>query len=432
MRSLPFAICLVLASGAAAAAPLELPAAIRRALAHSPFLRAGAASVEAARADADAARAAHLPTLELGARALRTDEPVGAFGLRLDEGRLGAADFDPARLNAPAAVGGLGLSATLNLPLYSGGRTRAGAQAARGIAQAEEQSQERRKQQVAFAVVRSYFGIRAAAQATLHAEEAVQSARETERFVRERVTQGLLLEADALRATAFRAEAEARLAQARGTAGSSRAALELLLGEEVDASALNTPIEETAALPAAEADRPDLRAATLRTGAAQAQASAASGVLLPEVFLQASAQTLRSSLDQGTTWTLLVLGARWELSLGAVHAASAARARAAAAASSAQAESDEAHREAKEARFSLDAAAARTGAAREAVAASASARELRLARYRQGLLPLTDLLDAELAFFNAQSLLVQSLLETRLARASLQLALGQPIEGVQL
>lgn len=430
MRSLPFAI-LALASGAAAAAPLELPAAIQRALAHSPFLRAGAASVEAARADADAARAAHLPTLELGARVLRTDEPVGAFGLRLDEGRLGAADFDPARLNAPAAVGGVGLSATLNLPLYAGGRTRDGARAARGIAQAEEQSQERRKQQIAFAVVRSYFGVRAAAQASLHAEEAVQSARETERFVRERVAQGLLLEADALRATAFRAEAEARLAQARGTAGSTRAALQLLLGEEVEAGALTTPIEEKAALPTAAADRPDLRAAALRTGAAQAQASAASGALLPEVFLQASAQTLRSSFDQGTTWTLLMVGARWQLSLGAVHASAAARARAAAASSAAQAESDEAQREAQEARFLLDAAAARTAAAREAVAASESARSLRLARYRQGLLPLTDLLDAELAFSNAQALLVQSLLETRLARVSLQLALGQPIEGVQ-
>ena len=424
-------ICLTLAAGAAAADSLELPAAIRRALAYSPRLRAGESSVEAARADAAAARDGHLPTLELGARAVRTDEPAGAFALRLDEGRLAAADFDPARLNAPAAVGGLGLSVTLNLPLYRGGRTRAGELAARGLAMAEEESQERRKQETAFAVVRSYFGTRAAAQSAFYAEEAVASARETERFVRERMEKGLLLDADALRATAFRAEADARVAEARGMIGSSRAALSMLLGAEVDPSSLTTPLEDGPALPASEPDRPDLRAAALRTEAAQAQARAASGTLLPEVFFQASAQTLRSSFDQGTSWTALLVGARWELSVGALHSANAARARATAAAASAEGESGEARREAEEARFAIAAAAARTTAAREAVAASESARTLRAARHRQGLLPLTDLLDAELALSNARALLVRSQLETRLAHASLQLALGQPIEGVK-
>ncbi len=443
MRSSRVAIHLLLLSSAAVAAPatsLTVATAIRRALAQSPALRAGRSSLEAARADAAAARDGHLPTLELGARATRTDEPAGAFALRLDEGRLGAADFDPARLNSPVAVGGLGLSATLNLPLYSGGRTRAGERAARGLANAEEQSQERRKQEIAFAVVRAYFGTTAATQAALHAGDAVASARETERFVGERVAQGLLLEADALRATAFRAEAEARLAQARGMIGSSRAALEMLLGDEVDAGTLSTPLEDASApvepLIAAvinedAPDRADLRAASLRTGVAQAQASAISGALLPEVFLQASAQTLRSGFDQGTTWTALLLGARWQLSLGAVHAAAAAQSRAAAAAASAQAETAEARRQAREARFIIEAAVARTSAAREAVSASSSARTLRLARYRQGLLPLTDLLDAELALSNAQALLVQGLLESRLARGALQLAIGQPVEGVQ-
>ena len=419
------------AVGAARAASLDLSSAIQRALARSPSLRAGESAVAAARDDASAAQAGHLPTLELGARAVRTDEPAGAFALRLDEGRLSAPDFDPARLNSPAAVGGLGLSATLNLPLYQGGRTRAGAQAARGLAQAEEESQQRRKQQVSFAVARAYFGTRAAAQAVAYADDAVQSARENERFVRERVGQGLLLEADALRNTAFRADAEARLAEARRALGSSRAALAMLLGEAVDPEDLTTPLEDGSPLPQAEPDRPDLRAAALRAGVAQAQARGARGSLLPEVFFQASAQTLRSSFDQGTTWTALLVGARWELSIGALHTAAAARAREVAADASAQAAGEDARLELEEARLSITAAAARTTAAREAVTASTAARALRLSRHREGLLPLTELLDAELALSNARALLVRSLLEARLARASLQLALGQPIEAAE-
>jgi outer membrane protein TolC len=70
-------------------------------------------------------------------------------------------------------------------------------------------------------------------------------------------------------------------------------------------------------------------------------------------------------------------------------------------------------------------------AAREAVTASESARALRQARYRQGLLPLSDVLDAESALAGARTLLLRSLFETRIARAQLELALGLPVEGVQ-
>ena len=69
--------------------------------------------------------------------------------------------------------------------------------------------------------------------------------------------------------------------------------------------------------------------------------------------------------------------------------------------------------------------------AREAVTASESARALRDARYRQGLLPLSDVLDAQAALAGARALLLRSQWENRIARAQLELALGLPVEGVQ-
>ena len=69
-------------------------------------------------------------------------------------------------------------------------------------------------------------------------------------------------------------------------------------------------------------------------------------------------------------------------------------------------------------------------AAREAVASSEAVRSQRTARHRQGLLPLTEVLDAETALSGARALLLRSQLESRLARAQLQLAAGQPVEGV--
>jgi outer membrane protein TolC len=83
-----------------------------------------------------------------------------------------------------------------------------------------------------------------------------------------------------------------------------------------------------------------------------------------------------------------------------------------------------------EARGALEASAARIRAAEEAVTSSESVRLLRDARHRQGLLPLTDVLDADAALAGARALLLASQLEARVARAQLALALHQPIEGL--
>jgi len=153
--------------------------------------------------------------------------------------------------------------------------------------------------------------------------------------------------------------------------------------------------------------------------------------LLPEVFAQAGVETLRSSIDQGATWFQGLLVARWQLSLGALDGTRAAEARAAAAHSAAAWQERQARREVDEARRAVETADVRVGSAREAVAASEAARRLREARHRQGLLPLTDVLDAEAGLAGARSLLLGSQHQARLARAQLQLALGQPIEGVK-
>ena len=61
--------------------------------------------------------------------------------------------------------------------------------------------------------------------------------------------------------------------------------------------------------------------------------------------------------------------------------------------------------------------------------ASEEAVRLRRSRHAQGLLPLTDVLEAQSALAGARALQLQARLEMRLARAHLSVALGQPVEG---
>lgn len=412
---------------------LTLPDALRTAWSRQPGLQAGQALVDKARLDADAADALRLPTVQAQAGWMRTDEPMMAFGLKLNQARIAAPDFNPASLNHPEAVSGLGGSLTLSQPLYAGGRISAARKATTALAAAEAAAQAHRKQQVALAVVQAYFGTQAAAAGVAYAEDTLKTAQGTEAFVAARVAQGLMLKADLARVKAWRAQAEAGLAEAKRQAQSARSGLALLMGAPAPAqlaTALEAPAAGSAA-PQSPAPRADLRAAAFQTQAAKAYASAVSGSLKPEVGLSLSAGAARETFGAaGGSWTTASLGAKWTFAWGDTRKTQAARAGARAAELAQAWQQAQATRDTTEAEGAVTAAEAKVKAATEGLAAAEEARELRQARHREGLLPLTELLDAESALQGARAFRLATLLELRTAHAQRALALGLPIEGV--
>ena len=160
----------------AIAAPFTIEDAIRATWKQNPAIASSGEMVAAARADAEGARDGRLPSIVLSAKAVATNEPMSAFGLKLDEQRITAADFDPNRLNSPASVGGVGLGATVMQPIYMGGRLTAARRAASAQAQAETCSHERRMQEMALQVVHAYFGAQVATEGLKFAEAARRAA----------------------------------------------------------------------------------------------------------------------------------------------------------------------------------------------------------------------------------------------------------------
>ena len=210
----------------ALATPLPLDEAIRAAWTHNEGYAASARATDAARLDADAARDRRLPTLSLSAQGVRTDEPVAAFGMRLDQARITAADFAPERLNHPDAIGGYRLGATITQVLYGGGRVTAGARAAAAQAAAAAGDHARRRDELALGVVEAYFGSQVAAEAIQHAGDVLAHALETERFVRARVRDGAALESEPARSSsAEREEASCRRAAASSASAWARKAV---------------------------------------------------------------------------------------------------------------------------------------------------------------------------------------------------------------
>lgn len=415
-----------------AAEPLSLPDAIRTAWTRQSGLKAGAAMVEARQAEAQSYRGLALPTVTLQAFGTRTDEPMMAFGIKLNQARIGMMDFNPTTLNKPDPIGAFGGGLNVQQPLYAGGRIAAAREAGRLMAASEQAAQERRRQEVALAIVQAYFGAQVAGQARKWSDETTEWATEMERFVRARVEQGLWLPSELARVKAFRAYAESQQAETRRLQQTARSGLGLLVGSGPVESALSSPVEALSAPESrSAAARPDLEAASLQARAATEGRKAARGSLLPEVGLELGAGTLRHSLSEGGSWTSAAVGFKWKLfNEPERRKVQAAAAQERAAAEMLAFKRQQADHEVREASEGVTAAEARIAAARKALAAAEESKQLREARHREGLLPLLEVLDAQAALEGARTLLLQSLYDLRVNRARLDLALGQPIEGV--
>ena len=430
-------LLLVAGTGLWAQGSLTVTDAIRKAWVDQAGLKAGQAMVDSKKAEAEGYRDLRLPTLTLQAQGVRTDEPMMAFGIKLNQARIGMADFNPLTLNHPDPIGAYGGSAVLQQPLYTGGRITAARRAGEFMAEAEAASQERRKQETALAVVQAYFGAEVAEQALKWVGDTEAWVQGMEDFVGARVKQGLMLESELLRLKAFHAQVDAQKAEVIMQIRSARSGLGLLTGtgpvEGILATPIEPPIEQVSAAPAVAAGRRgDLIAADLQAKAAGEGAKAARGNNLPEVGLELGAGTLHHSWSEKGNWTWAGVGVKWKVfSAPDLAKARAARAQERAAKDMRSFKEQQAEHEVRVASEGVKAAEARYAAAKDALAAAEESRRLREARHKEGLAPLIDVLDAEAAVQGARTLILQSLYELRVSRASLDLANGTPIEGVQ-
>ena len=425
---------LVTGLGASAQEPFTVSAAIRKAWRDQAGLKAGRSLAEVKREEASGLQALRLPSLTLQAQGIRTDEPMLAFGMKLNQSRINAMDFNPSSLNRPDPITGFGGSAVVQQPLYAGGRLTAARWAGEYAARAESASQERREQETAMAVVEAYFGAQVAEQALVWVRDTRTWIQGMEAFVGARVQQGLMLESEQQRLRATHAQVDAQEADVLRQARTARSGLGLLTGGAPVDGPLATPLAaEPADARIAEAHplRSDLQAAHYQAQAANQAAKAAAGSLRPEVGLELGLGTMRQSWNQGGNWNWAAVGVKWKVfSAPDRSKAQAANAQARAAGELRSFKQQQAEHEVRVAREGVIAAEARCTSSKAGLIAAEESRRLREARHREGLTPLTDVLDAEAAAQGARTLLLQSLYDLRISRAAMDLATGAPIEGV--
>lgn len=417
----------------AAAEPLALDAALARAAANNPELRALRERVRASASRGEAIRRQRLPRLGLELGAQRTNNAASVFAHRLNAGEFTAEDFEIARLNSPDAVSHLGSSLFAEAPIDIAGRINLAAQASAAGLRAFEGNVREAEASVALQVTETYLGAVLAKRAREATEKALAAARSREQVTQARFEEGVALQADLLRVRARRRAREADLAARNAEIAVAQSMLARLIGArdgalfELEEPTRSGDAERELGLwrERAASGRATLVAAQGTRDAAAYSLRLEEKSKWPELAAQARLMDNRTSFSGG--------GQSW--AIGAVlrwNVFDATRDKRIAAAMADQRAAAEDERAAQDrVRYEVEAAFARLAAARDRLtAAEGGAQEgreaLRVVQERrgQGLATLTDELETEAAAYAAELEEIDAARSAVLAEAALRRAAG--------
>ena len=387
--------------------PLSLAAALREADAHAFGNRLAGAATDQRRAEARQPLRGILPGARIESGVMRTTDPIGAFGATLRQRRVTPANFDPSRLNDPAAISTVQGALVVELPLFNADAW-VGRRAARAAASATESAGAWTASGIRADVVRAWFGAILADETVRTLDAAQQAAHAATLQVESMVRQGVVTKADALQASVHELDVAAQRVAAADAAITARAGLGMLLGRRTQAppviagalpsdSVLKAVASRDTSAVSAAAQRTDVRAALDGVQAATADLQRAHSTFLPRLnsFARSDWFTPRTPFGGTASWTLGLM-ATWTLpSVGGELAdVQASRARARGAEAGRDAALAQARLEADVTARALSVSLLRLDLAAQADVQAREAQRLVARRYTGGLATVAELLGA--------------------------------------
>ncbi len=200
------------------------------------------AEVKAAKADNQQANAAFLPAIELSNSFSSTNDPLYAFGFKLQQQNVSMADFDPNVVNSPGTIDHFNTQVLVEQPLVNLDAWM-GKSAAQHKLKATELKSEYTREYVQFLVKQTYYAL----QLAINRVEVIQKAKSAIvdylKVAEDNLQQGYLKEADVLTIKVRMYELQAQEKEAEGQVKSVGEMLNFLLGRET-----HLPIQTTSVL----------------------------------------------------------------------------------------------------------------------------------------------------------------------------------------
>lgn len=413
---------------AGAAETWTLPQILNHARTNSPDARLAQIRITAARAGLQQAEAAFWPRLQFQSSYTRTDNPMQVFGAALNQ-RSYSSSLD---FNDVPDADNLNVRGLVTVPLYSGGRNAAGRESAQASAAAARWEAEAVHEDLAFEATRSFHMIHKTRRYLAAAEASVRSFVSNLNIASNRFEGGAALRIEVLDLEVRLAQSREELARARHAESLARRALRNLLGIEQGEFEV-AEVSPAVAVPDPDSSfpsrRPELLALREQARAAQAGIERARGGYKPNLHAFGSADYNRGwEFDgDGRSYTAGVL-LQWDiwdgqLTKGKVNAARA------------QLESVlEQERKVKlaidldleQARLRHREAAERLAVTEKSVEQAEESAVLTRARFEQGLVLASQLIDAETALTAARVRRAEAEADQSIAVAAWRKALGLP------
>jgi len=423
-------------ASAQAPTPLTLPQAVSMALEKNPLRKAALADTRISLAAVRESKAPLLPKIMFSDGVTRSNNPVFAFGSKLNQQRFTAADFALNRLNYPTPITNWSSRFSGQWSLFDGLQSWYGVKRANLVQQATDQQLNRTDQELVYQVVQAYYGVLLAQQQLAVAQDGVKTAEATEASSRARVESGLAVQSDLLSAQVATASRKQELIQAQNGLALARTQLALALGMPSDAEYQpQQNLQDHSAPPAklqeleaqALEKRPDLKRLDLGYEAQSKSVTMAKGAFAPRLNVFGSWETDSPSpgWNGGSNW---IAGAELQLDLfdGDSKRARLAREKATRERIVAMRDAarDGVRLEVRKAYYEYDAARQEVEVARGAVTQADESLRINRNRYEGGLTTISDLLRVEEAAHRAQADYWRAVYRVQSSYAGVELATG--------
>ncbi|HMK59843.1 MAG TPA: TolC family protein [Dissulfurispiraceae bacterium] len=319
---LSLAVCAALLSFAspliAADRAFTLKESVARALGENHELKALGYNLDAEAENVGIARSAWFPHFSFEERFMRTNNPTAAFAAKLNQGRFSQQDFAIDSLNNPHDLNDFQTSFSAEQLVFSG-KALFGLDMSKISRDARKEELLRKRQDIAFQVIKTYLSAQTARKFVEAAEQGVKDAEEHRRIAQLRYDSGLGLYSDVLRASTGVDAANQALVSASTNVGIAKRALGLLLGVEESVEVNDEPFviphRDISIYIDSAIARNDVKAMKLYLENARKNVSYASAGYFPEMGVGGSYQRNdhRQPLGgEGDSWTVQAF-LRWNI-----------------------------------------------------------------------------------------------------------------------
>ena len=414
---------------------LTLSEAIKIAVEQNPEIKAARFQEEMIKSEVTQARSGFFPQIYFTETFNRTTNPMWATGAKMLQGNLTQADFDLDELNDPDAISNFVSAVSMSWSVYNGGQTWIGWKQAKQNHAAASLMLKRVGQEVISRAAEAYVSLLLALENLAVIDQTLETAKANLKMVRSRFKSGFVVKSDFLRANVRIADLEQQRLEAESNVKVARAMLNAAMGMSTDKPLhLVTPFKKCAEtkgpvehwITMALSNRPDLERIRYQEDIAKKEIDKSRAGHFPDLEFVGNYEI--NSEDYSDTENNYAIGAVMRLNLFSGHRIS-AKTKGAKSSFSRIQEFRKGMEltvgvQARESFLKAQSAWKRIQVAKAAVDQAKEGLRIIRNRYKNGLLTIVALLDAETAYQQARTNHFKALHDYKVARIQLALAAG--------